>query len=165
MDVSPRGSWLKRADKLGRQLEDGMLVVFLSGLIVLASSQILLRNVFSLGLAWADGLIRLAVLWLALIGAIAASRDRRHIKIDVVTRLLPAPLQRVAAVLRNLFTAVICALLARYSWVFVRDSREFGDVLLDNWPAWWFQIILPVGFALMSYRHLVRTAQSFKGSD
>src|SRR5690606_26397511 len=108
-----------------------MLVVFLTGLIVLASSQILLRNVFSLGIAWADGLIRLAVLWLALVGAMAASRDRRHIRIDVVTRLLPPPLQRAAAVLRNLFTAAVCALLARYSWAFVQDSREFGDVLLD----------------------------------
>jgi TRAP-type C4-dicarboxylate transport system permease small subunit len=131
-------------------------------MIVLASGQIVLRNVFSIGIAWADGLIRLGILWLALLGAVAASRDRKHISIDVVTRLLPPPLQLVAAVVRDLFTATVCGLLAWYSWVFVSDSREFGDVLLDNWPAWWFQIVMPVGFALIAYRYLVRAAQSFR---
>jgi TRAP-type C4-dicarboxylate transport system permease small subunit len=131
-------------------------------LILLASSQILLRNVFSVGLVWADGLIRLGVLWLALLGAVAASRDHKHISIDILTRVLPGPLRLAAVVLRNVFTSAICALLAWYSWSFVRDSREYGDVLLDNWPAWWFQVIMPVGFGLISYRYLVRTAQEWR---
>jgi hypothetical protein len=34
-------------------------------------------------------------------------------------------------------------------------SYEFGDTLLRDTPAWMLQIILPVGFGLMAYRHLV----------
>lgn len=124
----------------------------------------MLRNVFSVGLAWADGLVRLGVLWLALVGAVAASRDHKHISIDIVGRLLSPRLQRVAAVVRDAFTAAVCGLLAWYSWVFVRDSREFGDVLLDNLPAWWFQIVMPVAFALIAYRYVVRVAQSLRPS-
>ena len=134
-------------------------------LILLASGQIVLRNVFSVGLAWADGLVRLGILWLALIGAVAASRDRRHIAIDVLSRLLPPRLQAVVSVVRNLFTAAVCALLAWYSWVFVRDSREFGDMLLDGWPAWWFQIVMPVAFALIAYRFLVRIVRTLRTGE
>src|SRR5690606_33547420 len=73
---SPR-SWASRLERLGRLLEDALIVLLLGALVVLASAQILLRNVFSMGLAWSDGLVRMLVLWLALLGALAASRDGR----------------------------------------------------------------------------------------
>jgi hypothetical protein len=34
-------------------------------------------------------------------------------------------------------------------------SYEYGDTLLIDTPAWMLQIIMPVGFGLMAYRHLV----------
>ena len=142
-----------------------MLVVFLAGLVLLASGQIVLRNVFSIGLVWADGLVRLGILWIALLGAVAASRDRRHIAIDVLSRVLPRRAQLAASIVRNLFTAGVCGLLAWYSWIFVRDSREFGDTLLDGWPAWWFQIVMPVAFALMAYRFAVRIVRTLRTGE
>jgi TRAP-type C4-dicarboxylate transport system permease small subunit len=124
-----------------------------------------LRNVFSIGLVWADGLVRLGILWLALVGAVAASRDRRHIAIDVVSRMLPPRAQAAVSVVRNTFTAAVCALLAWYSWVFVRDSREFGDTLLDGWPAWWFQLVMPVAFALIGYRFAARIVHTLRTGE
>jgi len=162
LNRSPRAAWLERLEALGRTLEDALLVVGLASLVVLGSAQILLRNVFSIGLVWADGATRLIVLWVALIGAVAASRDNKHIAIDVVDRFLPPSLRRAAAFVRYLFTAAICAALARYSWVFVRDSREFGDTLLGDLPAWWFQIVMPVAFALIAYRYLLRAAGALR---
>lgn len=157
-----RGSWLERLEALGRALEDGLLVVGLGALVVIASAQILLRNVFSIGLVWADGALRLLVLWLALLGAMAASRDNRHIAINVLDRFLPYGLRRAVSVVRHLFTSAVCTALAWYSWVFVRDSREFGDTLLGDWPAWWFQIVMPVAFALIAYRYLLRALGSLR---
>ncbi len=137
-------------------LEDALLVIGVAALVLIAAAQIVLRNVFSVGLVWGDGALRLLVLWLALLGAIAASRDHKHIAIDLVDRLLSPIWRRGAAVLRYLITSGVCAALAWYSWVFVRDSREFGDTLLGDWPAWWFQIIMPVAFVLIAYRYLLR---------
>jgi TRAP-type C4-dicarboxylate transport system permease small subunit len=48
-------------------------------------------------------------------------------------------------------------MLAWQSWRFVQDSKAYGDLLLGDWPAWIFQIILPVGFAVMCYRYALRT--------
>jgi len=155
--------WLECVERWGRRLENALLTVLLSALILLASSQIVLRNVFSIGLAWGDGVIRLLVLWLALFGAVAASRDNKQIAIDVLIRIFPAPLRRVTDTIAHLFTAAVTGLLAWHSLRFVLDSYEFGDTLLYDWPAWVFQLILPVGFASICYRYLLRAAQQIAG--
>jgi C4-dicarboxylate transporter, DctQ subunit len=160
---APPATWLSRIGHLIARVEDALLLVILVFLVVLASSQIVLRNVFSIGLAWTDGTIRLAVLWLALLAALAAARERRHIAIDVLTRNFSPLARRVTAVTTCLFTAAVMAVLAWYAWAFVADSRAFGDVLVDNWPAWMLQLIMPAGFALIAVRYLWHAASEATG--
>lgn len=150
-DARPLG----RLERLGRALEDLILVVLLAGMIMLAVGQIVLRNLFDLGFVWTDELLRLLVLWLAVAGAVAASRSDRHISLAVLDRFLPPRGKHVAAVLTHLFTATVCALISWFSLDFVRTSREFGDVLLGGLPAWALQAVMPVGFALIAYRYIV----------
>lgn len=141
------------------------MTAMLSGLILLASVQILLRNAFSTSLPWGDGLIRLIVLWLALVGAVAASRDGKQIKIDVITRALSGLPLRIAKFTTDAFTVAVAGLLAWHSWRFVQDSRLFGDTLIADWPAWILQLILPVGFLLIAYRYLLRAIGALAGRD
>ena len=148
-------SFLVKADKLGRILEDALLTLLLLGMVTLGSAQIFLRE-FDLGsLSWGDEAIRLMVLWIALIAGIAAAREDRHIAIDVLSRFLPGRLNSLVAALVALFTSLVCAVLAYYSWDMVSFALEDGDTLLGGLPAWWFQAILPVGFALIAYRYLL----------
>jgi TRAP-type C4-dicarboxylate transport system permease small subunit len=115
-----------------------------------------LRNFFSIGITWGDGLVRLSVFWLALLGALAAGRDGRHITMGAVTRWLPERLQIGVGICADAFAAVVSGILAWYALAFVQDSREFGDVLLGNVPAWWLQSIMPVAFALLACQFAVR---------
>ena len=124
----------------------------------------MLRNFFSIGFPWGDGLTRLAVLWLGLLGALAASRDGRHITMGAVARWLPPRLRVVAGVCADWFGAAVSAALAWYSWAFVSDSREFGDTLLGDVPAWWLQSIMPVAFALMAWQFLVQSVKRLRGA-
>jgi TRAP-type C4-dicarboxylate transport system permease small subunit len=156
-------SWWGRAERVARAIETALIVAILGGLIVFASAQIVLRNFFSIGFAWGDGLARLAVLWLALLGALAASGARRHITMGAVTRWLPQRLQVVAGVSADVFAAGVSAVLAWYALVFVHESREFGDVLLGDVPAWWLQSIMPVAFALMACRFFAQAVARLKG--
>jgi TRAP-type C4-dicarboxylate transport system permease small subunit len=146
---------LDRLERTGQALEDGLLVLILGSMILLAAVQIFLRNFFDLGFMWSDELLRLMVLWLAVAGAVAASRQDRHISIAVLDRFLPAPLRRPTRVLLDLFTSGVCALIAWHSLAFVRSTHAYGDVLLGQVPAWLLQLVLPVGFALIAWRYLV----------
>ena len=145
--------FLARASRLVQMLEDGLLVLILAGMILLAAAQIALRNFFGIGFIWADELLRLLVLWLALAGAVAAGRADKQINVAVIDRFLPGWLQLPVKLLIHLFTATVCVIVTIVSVRFVQSSREYGDVLLGNVPAWWLQIILPIGFAALSWHY------------
>ena len=157
------GEILRRLEKAGKTFEDALLVLILSAMILLAAMQILLRNLFDFGFIWTDELLRLSVLWLAVAGAVAASRDDRHISIAVLDRFLPDTVQKLSRIVLDLFTATVCALLAWHGAAFMLTSREFGDTLLGNFPAWILQAIIPVGFALISWRYLLFSIRGAMG--
>lgn len=145
--------WWKRLDVWGRWAENVLLMASLLAMVSIALAQIVFRNTGLGGLVWGDELLRLLVLWLALIGAVAASRDDHHIRIDVLSRFLGKRTNAGIRFVVDLFTCVVCAVIAWYSVSFVASTREFEDQALGGLPLWYFQIILPVGFALISYRY------------
>lgn len=156
-------AFLASADTLARWLEDAVLVALLTAMIILASGQILLRNAFDIAFIWTDELLRLMVLWIAIAGAVAASRADRHINVAVLDRFVSGRLLYAVRAVIHGFTAAVCALVAWVSLEFVRTSREYGDVLLGNMPAWWLQAILPLGFALIAWRYALFLASDLAG--
>ena len=143
------------AERLGYWLENSILVGVLSGMILLAGLQIVLRNFVGAGLSWVDEALRLMVLWIAMIGAVAASREYRHISIDILSRFLPPPARLWSALIVDLFTAGVSFALCWYSYEFVAFEFDDEAVLLGNLPAWPFEAVLPVAFGLIGYRYIV----------
>ena len=146
---------LSKADRLGRFIENAFLTLLLLGMMTLAAAQIFLRWGGAGSLAWGDEAVRLMVLWIALVAGVAAAREDRHISIDVLSRFLAPRPKAFVALFVDLFAAGVAFVLARYSYTMVGFALEDGEVLLGGLPAWWFQIILPVGFALIGYRYLI----------
>lgn len=148
-------------DLLGRsltflhRLEDGLLAGLLLAMLLVAVSQIFLRNLLDMGLAWADPLLRIMLLWLGLLGALAASRDNKHICIDVLTRLLPQRLRCYSHCFTTVFTAAISGLIAYHSARFVLAEVEAGTLAVLEVPAWCFEVIIPLAFALIALRYLL----------
>ena len=162
--MSRTASVFDKLEKAGAHAEDAVLVIILVSMILLAGAQIFLRNFFDASLFWGDEMLRMMVLWLTVAGGLAASRLDKHISIEVLDRFLPAIVQTATKIIIELFTASICALIAWHSALFVMSSYEFGDTLMKNTPAWIMQIILPAGFGLMAYRHLLHAIKRLFGS-
>ena len=145
---------LARMERIARLLEDGLLFLLLSSMILVASAQIVLRNVFDSGIIWADGVVRILVLWLALVGAIAASRDDRQIRIDLLSRYLPERSGLAVRAAMDAITVAVCVVLAWTSWEYVElfgEDRMLGGAI----AAKFVQIILPVSFAVIAYRYML----------
>lgn len=123
--------------------------------MLLAVGQIVLREVFETGFVWADELVKLLVLWLAMVGSIAACRDNRHIRIDALSHILPPILVRLTRIVVDSFAAVICAIVAWHAYRYLQLEIEFDDTVLIDVPAWLAHIILPLAFLLISYRFVV----------
>ncbi len=153
--ASETGSFSHLARRVGRWFENTLLAILLTGMILLATTQILLRDFGAGSLVWADEAIRMSVLWIAMIGGIAAAREDRHIAIDVLSRFLSPRLRAATAVLIDLFTIAVCLALAWYGWIMIRFALEDGDRLLGGLPAWPFQAIIPAAFFCMAWRYFV----------
>ena len=151
---------LGRLEKVGRAIETTMLVGMLTAMMVLAVSQIVMREVFNIsGLVWAAEFIRLMVLWLALVGSIAACRENRHIRIDALSHILPDKGIRFVRIVVDLFAAVVSGIIAVQAWRYLQIDIEYEVTVLVDTPAWIAHIIMPVAFALISYRFLVSSVQ------
>lgn len=135
--------------------EDILLACLLGGLLLLALVQIGLRIFLHSGLEWAEPVSRIGVLWLALLGALGATRTRRHIAIDALPRILPPRLHRASWILAQLAAAAVCALLAWYGWGMVELEQEMPSLFVPGIPSWWPMLAFPIAFALMSMRFVV----------
>lgn len=138
-----------------RRLEDGILVSLLILMIGMAAGQVVLRNFFDSGLYWSDSLVRVAVLWVALVGAMVASRDDSHIRIDLVSRLVSPAYKHWVERLTRLFTFIVLCLFTWGSGNFV--YYEYGDeaIAFGDVPAWILEIIMPIGGGVMAVRYLL----------
>lgn len=139
------------------KVESGLLALILFLLIVLAAYQVAARNLFDSGLLWGDGFVRVAVLWVTLIGAMVASRTDDHIRMDVVSRYLPEGVRRFAQRITALFTAVVCLLFAWHSLTFIGYEYEDSTMAFGVVPAWLCAAVMPVGFTIMALRYLLHT--------
>lgn len=144
---------MRKLYRLYLKFESGLLVVILTATILIAVMQIFLRNVMHSGIADADTLVRIMVLWLGLVGAMIASRERRHIKIDILTRRMTPQWSQITSYLTNCVASVVCAVIAWYSFQFVLFEYEDGLTAFANVPVWLAESIIPFAFTVMALRY------------
>jgi TRAP-type C4-dicarboxylate transport system permease small subunit len=148
---------IRNIGRLITYLEESLLALLLGVMIILATSQIFMRNLWESGVDWSDPLLRVLVLWLGLLGAMAATRDGSHIKIDLLSKLLPAAAARFLDPITNLVSASICAIVCYHASRFVMMEYEDGISAFATVPAWLCEIIIPIGFGLMALRFSAST--------
>ena len=140
--------WLHRA-------EDALLVALLGAMIALASTQILMRNLFDSGFVWIDPILRVLVLWLGLLGATVATRHNKHITIDVLSRYVKGKTHYLLQAAVEQVSAWTCLVIAAYGFGWVRLDFIDGLVAFAGIPAWLLEAIVPVSFAIIGLRYLI----------
>lgn len=148
-------SLLDRLERAGTAFETFLLVSMLSAMMIIAVGQIVMREAFGVGFGWADELVRLMVLWLALVGSVAACRENRHIRIDALSQVLPTAVVRYVRIGVDVFAAAVCIVIAIQAWRYLQIEIEYEDTVLVDTPAWIAHSIMPAAFGLIAYRFLI----------
>ncbi len=133
-------------------VEEGLLVLLVGALLLLAFGQILLRNFLGVTWVWSEPLVRHLVLWSSFLGALIATRDNRHIRIDAALRLLQPRLRLIATAVGNVISATVCLLLAPLAARFVLDEYNYGGSAFLSLPRWTLLLVFPVVFCGMGLR-------------
>jgi C4-dicarboxylate transporter, DctQ subunit len=147
---------LKSIESVLNKIEGAVLIFLLLVMLFMAFGQVVLRNFFSGGLVWGDILLRHLVLWIGFLGAALATSGERHLNIDILTRYLPERLRRAVAALSNVFAAAVCFFLFRASLTFIGFEIVNKNTVFADIPSWFAQIIIPIGFGLLTFHFIVR---------
>lgn len=149
--------------KIVHRTEEAIIIALLGLMVVLSGTQIFLRNLWDSGISWGDPLLRVLVLWVGLLGAMLATRQNKHIRIDILSRYLPKHWTRYSALITDLFSSLICALLAWHSGRFVHYEWQDGTEVFTGFPAWLAELIIPIGFTVISIRFALLAWQASRG--
>jgi TRAP-type C4-dicarboxylate transport system permease small subunit len=135
------------------KLEDWFLISMLATMVVLAVTQIFYRNVFGAGIVWIDPMLRVLVLWVAIAGAVVATRTDNHIRIDFFTKYFSSKVCKCMQRLVYVFCVFICGTISWHAVNFVQMDYEFETIAFANVPAWITELVIPIGFFLMAMRY------------
>jgi TRAP-type C4-dicarboxylate transport system permease small subunit len=154
LDTEPAPERTTRFDRVAERIENAALTLTMAALVGVAAVQLVLRSVFSTTLVWADEFQRIVVLWLALLGAVAAARTDRHLRIDVVHKLLGPRLRELVSALASLVVVAVAAVLSYEAARFTAQAYSFGDTVMGDVKQWPFLLIMPLAFGLISLYYL-----------
>jgi TRAP-type transport system small permease protein len=79
-----------------RRVVDAVLIFLLVAMVFLIMFQILGRYVFNYSISWSEEAATFAQVWLVMLGAGLAMRNRHHVGIDILINLCPRIVQQVA---------------------------------------------------------------------
>lgn len=99
----------------------GAALVLISGVIPWA---VYTRYVLNSAASWPEPAAVLLTIVLTFFGAAACYREGVHMKVTVITDILPPGLQRVAMVLREVLVAVMALFMAGFGWKLVETTWQ-----------------------------------------
>lgn len=143
-------------DKWLEKISGWMLVSLLGVMIVMAFGQVILRNFFDSSIEWGDIFLRHLVLWVGYFGAVIATGEGRHLRIEFVSKLVPTKIRKIFFIITSIFAAVICYFLMQAAISFVQSEMDSKSTLLLDLQTWYFIIIIPIGYGMLSFRFMVR---------
>ena len=147
-------------EKISR-LEQILIATLLTMMILLAFSQIVLRNFFDTGIDWGDALVRYLVVWVGFIGAAIATKEGKHITIDVLSRWITGAGSSAIQAISHFSSAAVCGLLTWAGIKFIWFEAQMGGTAFFKLPTWVPELIIPVTFGLMTLRYTLRLVSEF----
>jgi TRAP-type C4-dicarboxylate transport system permease small subunit len=152
--------FLRVFDRTLTTVVTAFLVLAFAIMLGLAALQVFLRFSFHTGILWGDIAARNLVIWVGFFGAYLATRENKHFRVDVLTRLLPPRIRYWLFAFTDFFAAVISYFLLRASLTFVHIALDPGAVAFLGIPQTVIASIVPMGFGLIVLQFLIRTVES-----
>ncbi len=141
---------------------------WLLGLLMLAMFALVFTNVvtrygFGFSIAWAEEVSRFLMIWATFLGAGLALREGRHVAIDLLQELMPAPARRAVRIALGLAILGFLGLLILYGAQFV----QFGwnkVTIVTQIPRGIPYLAIPIGAGLLAL-HLILFFGRFVARD
>jgi C4-dicarboxylate transporter, DctM subunit len=136
----------------GTAFERWALVVIVLAMILLPTIEALVRWRMKTSVPGAMVYTEHLTLWVGFLGAMLATASGHHLALSTVD-FMPAGWPRaLARAFGSAVTTLVCGVLCYASVDMVLLDKGRVDTLAGGVPEWWFEVMMPVGFAVMSVR-------------
>lgn len=148
---------IKFLDQLVSRIEEIFYSAVLLVMIVIGLAPIIMRFSGKMGFTWTESLSQHMVLWIAMLGAGTAVRERSSISIDVIPHLLQTRGRLFIQGITELISSVICSIIVWVSFAFVGSVVKYDadTVAFLGIREWWLTCALPIGFTILTLRLIV----------
>ncbi len=136
----------------GTAFERWALVAIVLAMVLLPTLEAAVRRLTGGSVPGAAVYTEHLTLWVGFLGAMLATATGHHLALSTVD-FLPAGWPRnLARAFGSAVTTLVCAVLAYASFDMLLLDKGRVDTLAGGVPEWWFETVMPVGFAVMSVR-------------
>ena len=132
--------------------EEMLAGTFMMLMLLTTFTNVIARYVFNNSFQWAEELSRYSFIWLVFLGAVIATKYRRHIVIDVVVTLVPDRVKALMASLVDLLVLGLMVVMFYYGLVLVSGATEATSTL--NVPQYVVDVVVPISALLNFLRSL-----------
>ena len=159
------GRGLQRSDQRFGALIEALAVVaslLLLAMMLIICGDVFLRNVavpgLPAGLAWSNEISELMLYLLTMLAAPWLLREGRHIRVDIVLRVLPPKLAYACEWIADLLGLGCCLWMVWYGGAVAARSYTSAAQSIKTlvMPEWWLLVPLPICFALLAIEFVFR---------
>ena len=135
-------------DRLLAKAVDWFVGIICAGLVVMVFSGVIARYVFNYSLSWSDELAGLCMVWLTMIGSVAAMRRKTHMAMGFFTRFFDSRGQRIVGY-------YVMGCITIFLVFMIKEGITLTQVMFSdrspvlNMPIGLYYLSLPVGGSLM----------------
>jgi TRAP-type transport system small permease protein len=156
---------LQRSERRFGALIDALAVVaslLLLAMMLVICGDVFLRNVavpgLPAGLAWSNEVSELLLYLLTMLAAPWLLREGRHIRVDIVLRVLPPRIAYACEWVADMLGLGCCLWMVWYGSAATTRSYASGSQSIKTlvMPEWWFMAPLPVCFGLLAVEFVFR---------
>lgn len=138
-----------------RTPEEWIAALLMTIVVALLGWQVFLRFVFGDTLSWLEETARFAFVWAVYFGFVIAAEKDRHIRVSLHIMMMPPLAQKIFMTLADLVWLFFNGIVIWYGTTFVASMFQFPYISQTTGiNLVWIQMIVPLGFILMSLRIL-----------
>jgi len=130
--------------KYFEEIVAGLFMVLMS---LCTFANVLARYVFNSPIQWAEEFSRYAFIWVVFMGAAVCTKRNRHIAIDSLLQVLPAPMQRVFHLLVDVCILGLMAVIVYYGGILTSAATQTTATL--KVPQYVVYLVVPASAALI----------------
>lgn len=146
---------LNRIEYFFHKIENTTAGSLLFIMAILPTAEIFLRKIFGTGIAGSTIYVQHLTLLVGFIGAIIATRDKRHLTLSSGIEFLPQKFSEIGILIRNIVSTMVCTGLFWASLQMVRAEIS-SPLKIANWlPVWVVELIMPICFLIMVFRFAI----------